>query len=115
MVQDADAAEITDCVGHMFITNPPYRWATLAPIMFSLYNIAPTWLLLPAAMMHNKRMAIHILSCIKIVSVGRVKWFDNQAGMEDSAWYLFDISHTGTTEFHGRTEALLPASLTGDI
>ena len=106
MVRNEDAIKLDYCAGECFITNPPYRWQTLAPIMFNLYKIAPTWLLLPADMMHNQRMALHMMSCIKVVSVGRVKWFNNKSGMENSAWYLFDICHTGTTEFYGRTEAL---------
>jgi hypothetical protein len=85
----------------MFITNPPYTWAILNPLITHLSNMAKTWLLLPAAMAHNKRMAAHLKKCVKIVSVGRVKWFNNKAGMEDSVWMLFDKTYT-RTQFFGR-------------
>ena len=65
-------------------------------------DMAPTWLLLPADMMHNRRMAKHLDRCDMIVSVGRVKWFGNQSGMENSAWYLFDTNFTDDTLFFAR-------------
>ena len=97
-----DAFDLKSCEGEMFITNPPYDWKILNPLITHLSDIAPTWLLLPADMMHNKRMAPHIDRCDKIVSVGRVKWFGNQSGMENSAWYLFDADFTDDTLFFGR-------------
>ena len=102
-----DAIELKYCFGDVFITNPPYQWSLLSPIMLNLYNISPTWLLLPADMMHNKRMGEHIEKCKIIVSVGRVKWIPDspQGGMENSAWYLFDARHNGSTDFYGRGQA----------
>lgn len=97
-----DAFDLKNCEGEMFITNPPYDWKILSPLITHLSDIAPAWLLLPADMMHNKRMAPHIKRCVKIVSVGRVKWFGNMAGMENSAWYLFDSNFTDETLFFGR-------------
>ena len=97
-----DALDLDRCEGEMFITNPPYDWKILSPLITHLSDIAPAWLLLPADMMHNKRMAPHIKRCVKIVSVGRVKWFGNQSGMENSAWYLFDSNFTDNTLFFGR-------------
>lgn len=98
---DGDAIRAEDCKADMFITNPPYLWAVLEPIMKNLYNIAPTWLLLPADLMHNRRMAPHMARCQKVVSVGRVKWF-GRGGMENSAWYLFDGDCETITRFYGR-------------
>jgi hypothetical protein len=68
---------LTVCEGECFITNPPYTWKILDPLITHLSNMAPTWLLLPADMMHNIRMAPHMAYCEKVVSVGRVKWFGN--------------------------------------
>ena len=99
-----DALNIPRCHGNMFITNPPYTWKVLSPMITHLSDMALTWLLLPADIMHNKRMAPHMKICRKIVSIGRVKWFGNQTGMENSAWYLFDAAHIGDTIFYGRTE-----------
>jgi len=96
------ALRIPFCDGDMFITNPPYKWKDLAPIMSHLYHIATTWLLLPAAMAHNQRMGPHMKKCLKIVSIGRVQWFEGTPGTLDYAWYLFDANHNGPTEFYGR-------------
>jgi len=98
-----DALDLQECVGDMFITNPPYTWSILNPLIYHLSDIAPTWLLLPADMMHNKRMGVHMKKCVKVVSVGRVKWFGNMTGMENSAWYLFIATNT-RTQFFGREQ-----------
>jgi hypothetical protein len=97
------ALNLNECDGDMFITNPPYDWKLLNPLITHLSDIAETWLLLPADMMHNVRMGPHMRRCVMVVSVGRVKWFGNQAGKENSAWYLFDAIHTGPTTFVGRS------------
>lgn len=101
-IDNQDVFDLMFCEADMFITNPPYDWKILSPLITHLSDMAPTWLLLPADMMHNIRMASHIKRCAKIVSVGRVKWFGNQSGMENSAWYLFDSNFTGETVFFGR-------------
>ena len=91
------------CTGHMFITNPPWGWKILNPLITHLSSLAPTWLLLNADLMHNKRMGQHMKKCVKVVSVGRVSWMQNgKKGFENCAWYLFDETHMGPTEFHGR-------------
>ena len=103
----ASANDLTSCKGDMFITNPPYLWKHLSVIMPHLYTMAPTWLLLPAAMMHNQRMSGHMKRCIRIVSVGRVQWFKGSgAGTLDYAWYLFDARRSGPAEFYGRNGAV---------
>jgi hypothetical protein len=38
----------------------------------------------------------------KIVSIGRVKWFDKTAGKDNSCWYLFDKPSDIAVEFYGR-------------
>lgn len=86
-----------------FITNPPFTWKVLSPIMDSLMSIKPVWLLLPADMMHNKRMGPYMAKCSKIVSVGRLYWMENKVkGVDNYVWYLIDSKHEGPTEFIGR-------------
>ncbi len=35
------------------LTNPPFSWELLQPLLYYLPTLAPTWLLLPADFMHN--------------------------------------------------------------
>ena len=70
-----------------------------------LCKIAPTWLLFDADWMHTKQAIPYLDYCEKIVSIGRVKWFGNASGKDNSCWYLFDgkdFDRSGTT-FYGRT------------
>jgi hypothetical protein len=99
-----DAMTLTHCIGTMFITNPPWLWSVLNPMITHLSTLAPTWVLLNADQMHNKRMGPHLKRCTKIVSIGRVKWMPDSTstGMENSAWFLFDQNHDGPTVFVGR-------------
>jgi hypothetical protein len=99
-----DAMTLTHCLGIVFITNPPWLWSVLNPMITHLSTLAPTWLLLNADQMHNKRMGPHLRRCTKIVSIGRVKWMPDSTstGMENSAWFLFDQNHDGPTVFVGR-------------
>lgn len=98
-----NALNIKKTKGDLFITNPPWTWATLNSLISHLSNIQKTWLLLNADVMHNKRMSLHLKRCIKIVSVGRVSWMQNGInGYENCAWFLFDQNHFGATIFVGR-------------
>tara|TARA_R110000822_G_scaffold82279_2_gene194747 strand:- start:5 stop:520 length:516 start_codon:yes stop_codon:yes gene_type:complete len=98
-----NAFDISGCLGDCFITNPPYKWEILDKLIPHLYRMAPTFLLLPADMMHNIRVAPHMEHCLKVISVGRVKWFGNVTGMENSAWYLFHADNDIATIFYGRS------------
>ncbi|CAB4124435.1 hypothetical protein UFOVP59_14 [uncultured Caudovirales phage] len=89
--------------GDCFITNPPFTWSVLCPVMGHMISLLPTWLLLPADFMHNVRMGPYMKQCVKIVSVGRMYWEPNKIkGVDNYAWFLFDKDHKGTTEFVGR-------------
>lgn len=86
-----------------YITNPPFTWVILQPIMDHLISLLPTWLLLPADVMHNVRIAPYMKKCVKVVSIGRMYWQDNKVkGVDNYCWYLFDKDHVGPTEFIGR-------------
>ncbi len=86
-----------------FITNPPWEWKILDPLIRFLSEQHPTWLLLNADVMHNKRMGPHMKKCSRVVSVGRVKWMpgSKNTGMENCAWMLFQ-AEPSTTTFIGR-------------
>lgn len=97
-----NALDIIDAAADCFITNPPWDWKTLDPIITHLSHLAPTWLLLNADLMHNKRMGQHMKRCSKVVSVGRVSWMQNgKKGFENCAWFLFHRDPCETV-FYGR-------------
>lgn len=92
----------------MIITNPPFTWSLLKPMMDLWISLRPTLLLLPADFMHNKRMNPYIEKCKWIKSIGRVKWIEDSkvSGVDNFAWYLFDNNKDvgEPTLFIGRTE-----------
>ncbi|WP_340152043.1 hypothetical protein [uncultured Sneathiella sp.] len=104
------AFDLTECAGEMFITNPP--WPTrgqkgypTVDMALHLSSIAPTWFLLSSDFAHNIYFSRLADRCAKIVSVGRVKWFDGEGstpGKDNAAWYLFDQDYPGQTRFFGR-------------
>lgn len=102
----ADALNLTEeALEHcdMIITNPPYTWSQLQPLLDFWIPLRPTALLLPADYMHNKRFAPYVEHCTTIVSVGRVKWIEGSktAGVDNYAWYIF-MPQKQITKFIGR-------------
>lgn len=84
------------------ITNPPFSWELLKPLLDHLPKLKPTWLLLPADVMHNKRMSPYMETCEAIVSVGRLYWMDNKVkGVDNYCWFLFQDCRR-RTHFYGR-------------
>lgn len=75
-----------------FITNPPWDRNILHLIIENLSNQAPTWLLFDADWIHTKQAKPYLNRLVKVVSIGRVKWFPEtkQTGKDNCAWYLFD-------------------------
>ena len=96
-----DAMDITKCAGQMFITNPPWTRKVLHPMIMHLSDMAPTWMLLDADWAHTKQATPYLERCRHIVAVGRVKWFNDQAGKDNACWYGFDKKSIGT-QFWGR-------------
>lgn len=87
------------------ITNPPYSWDLLEPMLDLFPTIAPTWLLLEADFLHRpQRSGRHMPICSDVVSIGQVKWFADSKHKSTShyAWYRFDANHTGGILFHPR-------------
>ncbi|MFD2206616.1 hypothetical protein [Kiloniella antarctica] len=101
-----DAFHINKTNADFFITNPPWDRKILHPLIVHLSDIAPTWLLFDADWMHTKQSAELMKRCVKVVSVGRVKWIPDSkmTGKDNCAWYLF-FGLDGTefsTRFVGR-------------
>ncbi len=94
-ILEFDANNLTDdqLMNCMYIiTNPPYTWGVLRPLMDKFISLRPTILLLPADYMHNLRMKPYMEKCVWVKSIGRVKWQEGSkgVGMENSCWYFFD-------------------------
>jgi len=89
------------------ITNPPWDRKILHPFLERWMQMCPTWVLFDADWMHTKQSSILMTYCVKVVSIGRVKWIEDSksVGKDNCAWYLFDIARDPKkqTEFYGRT------------
>lgn len=87
-----------DCI----ITNPPYKWDMLKPLLDHLPTLKPTWLLLPSDYAFNVRMGPYVQRCEHIIAVGRLYWRLNKVkGVTNFAWYKF-VGGLTYTEFTGR-------------
>lgn len=104
-IAQVDAMSIRRCSAKI-ITNPPWQrqlkgddGKLLPPDQQPLHmmikhfvNIAPSaWLLFDADWAHTVQAVPYLKYCSRIVSVGRVKWFEgtSDSGKENCAWYLF--------------------------
>jgi len=77
--KDALDLSLYDVRGADFIaTNPPYLKDVLLPLISHLSSLKPTWMLLPADIMHNGYMVPHMKKCERVVSIGRLYWFVNE-------------------------------------
>lgn len=106
-ITKADAINLNDeqlSFCEYIITNPPFTWSVLQPLMKLWISLRPTVLLLPADFMHNQRFAPYLDSCVDIVSIGRIKWIEDSktSGVENYCWYLFDKDARAQTRFFGR-------------
>lgn len=101
---DLDASRMDFWMADTIVTNPPFTWNLLQPLLDYLPHLKPTWLLLPADVAHNKRMAPYMRKCSDILSVGRLYWMDNKIkGVDNFAWFKFTDRLCYNTIFHGRT------------
>jgi len=103
-VMDALSLEKEDLRGVDFVlSNPPYQWDLLKPLLDHLPNLKPTWFLLPADSMHNVRMGPYMRNCAWVVSIGRLYWMENKVkGVDNYCWYQFRSSRDYDTRFIGR-------------
>lgn len=87
----------------VIVTNPPFSWNLLQPLLDHLPELRHTWLLLPADCMHNKRMGGYMEMCSHIVSIGRLYWMDNKIkGVDNYCWFRF-VNYSIRPDFYGRT------------
>lgn len=106
-VVQVDAAELDySCFDGLdvdtIVTNPPFTWKLLQPLLDHLPTLLPTWLLLPADVAYNKRMGPYMKCCKSIVSVGRLYWIGNKVkGVDNYAWFEF-VNEEVETKFYGR-------------
>lgn len=108
------AAELRYVRADQHITNPPWRWEWLHPIIVNLSTQLPTWLLLSADFAHNLQAQDVMARCSKIVPIGRVQWVPGSAhkgGYENAAWYRFDPGHTEGPRIMRRQPKLRGADL----
>lgn len=86
------------------ITNPPYAWDVLAPMLNRFMRICPTWLLLEADFGFNARTADMMRYCTDVVPVGHVRWFDDteNESRKHYAWFRFTIEHSLFPKLHPR-------------
>lgn len=107
-IQQRNALSLTvsDVLGiDYFVTNPPFQWDMLQPLIDHLVDLRPTWLLLPFGYACNKRMAPYMGMCKKLVPIGRVKWIEDskQTSTDDFGWYLFTKAEpVSTTRLYAR-------------
>jgi hypothetical protein len=86
----------------MIVTNPPYDWSMLKPLLDHLPTLKPIWLLLPADYMFNVRVGPYMKRCSQVIAVGRLFWLENKVkGVSNMAWYEFVDGFTETI-FVGR-------------
>ena len=94
------SGDLWEC--NTIVTNPPFSWKLLQPLLDHLPTLLPTWLLLPADVAYNKRMGPYMKCCKSIVSVGRLYWIGNKVkGVDNYAWFEF-VNEEVETKFYGR-------------
>lgn len=92
----------------LIITNPPYTKSVLLGLIDHFITLKPTWLLLPADLMHNKYFGPYMEKCTRVVSVGRLCWFPKEGkkinSTENYCWYFWPKGAKGGegTKFYGR-------------
>jgi hypothetical protein len=96
---DLTEEDVKDC--DIIISNPPFSWHMLQPLLDHLPTLRPTWMLLPSDFAFNKQSRPYMDKCSNMVSVGRL--FFHKAGEDpmvtkysrgtaNNAWYLFHDS-----------------------
>lgn len=90
-----------DCI----ITNTPWKRDILHPMIEHFVSLRPTFLLADADWIFTKQSSrfTNRPGFLKmIVAIGRVKWFGNTTGKDNSCWYLFDKNNSSLPKFIGR-------------
>jgi hypothetical protein len=84
------------------ITNPPYTRELMHPLIEHFQRIAPTWLLLETDWMFTRQAEPFIISCSRVVRIGRVKWFEGSKhnSKDNYGWFRFDVRHKSGPVYH---------------
>lgn len=86
----------------MFISNPPWTRSIMHRLIEHLPSLLDTWLLFDMDWAATQQAYPYLDRCSLMVAVGRVHWFNNKGGLENSAWYFFPHRpHTGGPRFKG--------------
>lgn len=93
-----DALKISHVAADYVITNPPWDRKVMHPMIEHFVSLSPTWLLFDANWLFTKQASPYMRWCSKIVTIGRVKWFEDSkmTGKDDSVWGLFEKDATET-------------------
>jgi len=82
--------------GQLLITNPPFRWSLLEPLLDHWVGACEVWLLLPWDMTCNARFSPYAAYIDQMVPIGRVSWMQNgQGGFENYGWFHFNTDPMG--------------------
>lgn len=80
----------------MVITNPPFAWSLLQPLLDYWVGHIELWLLLPWDMPCNVRMQPYAVHIDRMLPLGRVSWLRNgQGGYENYGWFHFATEPQG--------------------
>lgn len=111
-IRQQDAATWTNATPRweaVIITNPPFDWPLLRPLLENWREqVAFSWLLLPAAFMHTHSQGRGevIQRTTNIVSIGRMQWVipSDHSDTKDYCWYQIGATSApgATPRFHGR-------------
>jgi hypothetical protein len=95
------AEDVKDC--DVIISNTPWTRSIFHPMLEHFCSLKPTWLLADADWVHTRQSYRYVQLYLKtIVSIGRVKWFNNTSGKDNAVWMLFEKNCTQTPKFYGR-------------
>lgn len=93
LIDEANALSRVPYEDAPVITNPPFDWKLLQPLLDHWISYTRAWLLLPADMLPNLRFAPYSVYIRHIAPIGRVSWQDNgKAGFDDFSWFYFDLT-----------------------
>lgn len=93
-IDERDALDLTPALvdgADAIITNPPWERDTLHCMIRHFASLKRTFLLFDADWMHTAQAAPYMELCERVISVGRLKWFENTTmqGKDNCAWYVF--------------------------
>ena len=78
--------------GVTIVTNPPFAWELLQPLLDAWVGRNETWLLLPWDMTCNLTMNQYARHIDRQLPLGRVSWLDNgKGGFENYGWFRFAV------------------------